>query len=175
MISVDFSQIEILCNKISRALSLSDDAYAMLHFLNEEITNDLEMQTYPQYVRVSESVKYSCERLKRINERLQLLSSVLSTLIETFNENETDIQNDISRISILLNSTQTNISLFLDQGDAFLVEQNEQTVSYSKLQQLVSDNVVEMELTNISAITAGIQRQYSVQEIVDLSYGDSDE
>lgn len=175
MISVDFSKIELLCNRVSRAVSLSDDTYAMLHLLNEEMTNDLEIQTYPQYVRVSESISVSCAKFKRINERLQLLSSVLNSLIETFNENETDIQNEISRISTLLSNTQENISLFLEQSDAILVEQNEQTISYSKLQQLISNSVFDMELINISAITANVQKQYNVREISYIVDGDSDE
>ena len=77
MIEAEFSDLELLADNVASISSEMDELYIKMKLMYEEIIVNLELQAYPQYNSVCESLAQGVNTVFRMNEILMTLKNIM--------------------------------------------------------------------------------------------------
>lgn len=165
MIIADINELERITDMLVSVSSETDEVLNRLRKISAEIHSDFDLQTYPQYSVVTESVSLGIDALNRGNDTLQSLKNVLLHVATEYGENEKKHKNAIARMTARLSDVCVNLSSTILSKDAVSIERDSQTDRHAEVVSLVSDSAVEMQMVNIAAIAKITDEEYGIVEV----------
>lgn len=165
MISVNIGELETLSTYAMVSSQKSEDILFRLQSLQSEMQADLEFMEYPQALIVMESLSVAQGAMFRANETLRNLKNVLLNIPEQYRENEKKCKDALSRMTEYMNTVSTDYGAVVLSDDMTYVEHPADGVSQEKVCELVSENLNDMQVINISAVAKVVKEEYPVSEI----------
>ncbi len=169
MISVNIGELETLSTHAMVSSQKSEDILFRLKNLRNEMQTDLEFMEYPQALIVMESLGIASDAMFRADEILRNLRNVLLNVPEQYRENEKKFKDALSRMTEYMNTVSTDYGSVLLSEDMSYVEHPEEGVSQTKVCELVSENLQDMQVINISAVAKVVKEEYPVSEVRPLN------
>ncbi len=169
MISVNIGELETLSTYAMVSSQKSEDILFRLKNLRSEMQTDLEFMEYPQALIVMESLGIAADAMFRADETLRNLRNVLLNVPEQYRENEKKCKDALSRMTEYMNTVSTDYGSVLLSEDMSYVEHPGEDVSQTKVCELVSENLQDMQVINISAVARVVKEEYPVSEVRPLN------
>lgn len=169
MIIADIGELEKIINMLISVSSETDEVLNRLRKTSAEIQSDFDLQTYPQYPYITESVSLGINALNRGNDTLQSLKNVLLYVATEYVDNEKKYKNALARMTALLSGIGANLTSATLSEDIVSVERDTQTDLHAQVVSLVSDSALEMQVANIAAITKKTDEEYGTVDIEAMS------
>jgi hypothetical protein len=165
MISVDIEEIERLADVVTMISTKSDETLEKLRRISNEMLNDIELLTYPQGTTASEIASLSLNTFSQANDTIQALRNVLFSLAEIYKGNEKDYSNAIARMTAVMDSLSVSMTASVVSADIPNIEVSDVMQNQSDIQRLVDESSLEMQLTNISAVSKVIREDYDINDV----------
>lgn len=168
MIKVDLAEIELLTDLLVKMASDTEESLNKLRQISNEMYNDIELPAYPQTPVALEAVSVAIESLNRGNDTLQSLRNAILPVVSKYQENEKRCSDALMRMTATMDAASVGFNAAVSSTGIIPVEHTDGIVSQEKVQQLVSDSVQEMQITNIAAVSKAVKEEYEVSNVVDL-------
>lgn len=163
MIEAEFSDLELLADNVASISSEMDELYIKMKLMYEEIIVNLELQAYPQYNSVCESLAQGVNTVFRMNEILMTLKNIMLSAPEEYKLQEERFREMLEGSITSLSALQIDISVA--NTEVIPIEMNEELTGQNQIQLLVAENSIEMQMTNIAAVTQTIKEEYCIENI----------
>lgn len=168
MIRVDIAEIEILTDLLVKMASDTEEALSKLRQISNEMHNDVELPSYPQTPVTLETVSVAIDSLNRGNDTLQTLKNAMLPVATTYQENEQKSKNALARMTAIMDTAAVGFSAAVSPSGITPVEHTDNAISQGKVEQLVAESVMEMQVTNIAAVSKAVKEEYEVSTVADL-------
>lgn len=168
MIRVDLAEIEYLTDVLVKMASDAEEALSKMRQISNEMHNDLELPAYPQTPVALESVSLAIESLNRGNDTLQSLRNAILPAVTMYRETEQKNKNALARMTARMDATAVGFSAAVSPSGITPMEHAANAISQSKVEQLVAESILEMQVANIAAVSKAVKEEYQVANIADL-------
>ncbi len=168
MIKADIAEIENLTAVLVKLASDADETSVRLRQLFGEMQEDIVLPLYPQADVALEALSVATEALNRGNDTLQTLKNAMLPIADAYRENEKKNKDALNRMAMRMANLEVGYNAAISSDGVAYTEQEEEEASRQRLRQLVADNLEEMQIANIAAVTKTVKEEYEITEVKPL-------
>ena len=168
LIKVNVFELEKITNNLIKITSDTDELLNRLKSISSEMQNDVELSTYIQSKKLIDSVLVATDAINRGNDIAQTLKNVMLSVASDYKETEKMNIDALNRMIIVMDAVSSRYNASVTSYNIPHIEHTDLLASQNKVQQLVTDNAEEMQITNIAVITKVVQEEYEVKSVKDM-------
>ena len=160
-------ELEEAADILSANVSETEELLLRIKKVSDEICTDPDLMVLPQHEVISQALAECRESVGRFFEMLQDLSRIMLTVPAEYKEDEKAAVDALSRMNAVL--SELSACLIASASPAVTcVEQSDVYRSHEHLSEMVSGNALEMQITNIAAVTNQIEKEYRTTDSVSI-------
>lgn len=171
MIRADIGELEGLTHTLVGLASDCDEVFNRLRLLSSQMSQDVELQTYPQAKAVLEAASAGVQALNRGNDTLQSLQGAMLPVAELYREMERKHRLALERMTVWADHLNTGYGAAIYSQQLARVEHTAERARQLQVQQLVAQNVEQLQAANLAAVTRVVRETYQVSRVEPLEQG----
>ena len=168
MIYINTDGLENISDLLVALASQTENEFYRAKAALMELQENTQFQSYPQYVSACETMSHATDELFRLKDTLNTLMNILLSASGDYIQEEKKKVELLRKVTDCLASVSYNLSVAVETSGKAEVEKSDEMLSMDEIQKLVADSNLQMQMTNIAAVSKKVQEEYEVNKITPI-------